>query len=75
MNILSTNTIFDTTLSPSTAQKRGFEYVDDIYLDKRRHSSREFLQILEVNEIRLGMPKRNESSFYGLYIPMKESNL
>lgn len=62
--------IFDTTLSPKTSPSRGYEYIDDIYISKGQNRIRELINSLAAHRIRLGLPKRNESSYYGLYIPI-----
>lgn len=72
MKQISASHIFDADLNPSNADCRGYVYIDDIYLDKHSGHSEEFLRIMERNNIKLGIPQKNEHAYYGLYVPKKE---
>lgn len=71
MNHLHTANIFDVTLTPATAKYKGYEYVEDVILDKGKTHTEEFLKIIEENKFKLGIPKVNKHAYYGLYIPIK----
>lgn len=72
MKQLHTANIFNATLTPSTAKYKGYEYVDDVILDKGKANTEDFLKTLEQNKFKLGIPKTNKHSYYGLYIPIDQ---
>lgn len=64
--------IFDAELSPSNASVRGYIYLDDIFLEKYDNHSKEFLEIMNKNQIKLGIPLKNGHAYYGLYVLKKD---
>ncbi len=63
--------LFNEELTPNNAIRKGYEYVDDILLDRRKNISKEFLEIFAENSMQLGLSKRKANICYGLYIPIK----
>ena len=68
--------MFDLSLTPENAKKRGYEYIDDvIYSIFAMHNSLpDILKLVHQHGYKLGTPSRknNFESFYGLYAPIKK---
>jgi hypothetical protein len=70
--------IFDLSLTPENARKRGFKYIDDIIYDifALNNSLSDILKLIHTNGYKLGVPSRrnNFTPFYGLYAPEDKSS-
>lgn len=72
MKHMHSASIFDSNLTPKTAVYKGYEYIDDVIIDKTKPSSNEYLKIIEDNGFKLGIPSKSEYGNFGLYIPKSD---
>ncbi len=66
--------LFDAKLTPASAKKWGYVYIDDIRVspEENIHSTHLFLTILADHQLKLGVPQSQTQYQFGLYIPQKE---
>lgn len=71
------STLFDPSLTPHNARKRGYEYIDDIIYDlvNPNETIKDILEFLREFQGKLGTPSRNDlDSYFGLYVPRQETS-
>lgn len=68
--------IFDMSLTPTNAKRRGFVYIKDINYDlySLNKSLDKVIKLVYENGYKLGTPSReyNFATFYGLYAPKEQ---
>jgi aspartate 1-decarboxylase len=74
MKHMHSASIFDSNLTPNNAVFKGYIYIDDVILDKNMPTSNEYINIIQENGFKLGIPSRNEYGNFGLYVPESAFN-
>ena len=71
--------LFDPSLTPQNAKKKGYEYIDDVIYDQLNPSEAmiDILEFIRQFHCKLGTPANtmNLESFFGLYLPRQEKQL
>lgn len=68
------NSLFDPSLTPQNARKKGYHYIDDVIYNQK-NPNKTMLDILEFSkesQCKLGTPSMTNllDSYFGLYIPV-----
>lgn len=65
--------IFDLSLTPENAKKKGYKYIEDVIYNVIAPTSHknDILQLIYKNGYKLGSPIHANKPVYGLYAPIK----
>jgi hypothetical protein len=73
------STIFDPSLTPQNAEKKGYQYIDDVIYNQLNPSEAmiDILEFVRQFHCKLGTPANtmNLESFFGLYVPSQDYQL
>lgn len=71
--------IFDPSLTPQNAEKKGYEYIDDVIYDQLNPSDAmiDVLEFIQLFHCKLGTPVEDsvDYTYFGLYVPSNEKNV
>lgn len=71
---IETKSFFDPSLTPINAQKKGYNYIDDVIYDflNPNETMKDILEFLHEFHGKLGTPANDTTTeqFFGLYMPV-----